>query len=162
MAGATLSTGILDSSQSRPHLTSMRVVIIGTGGRVGGALARHFRLAGHAVMGFDHKALDLTRPEIIRDRLLPLAFDTVLLPAALTSLDYAEEHPDEARLAPGIEDEAGRDKNEILNNPRRNEVRSQNEGEEIEEEDVGAKHHTSVRSISNVAHEAKRQRLSSG
>ena len=99
IAGATLPTGILDSGQCRPHLTLMRVVIIGTGGRVGGALARHFRLAGHAVMSFDRKALDLTRPEIIRDRLLPLAFDTVLLPAALTSLDYAEDHPDEAQAA---------------------------------------------------------------
>jgi len=73
----------------------MRLVIIGTGGRLGGALARHFRLAGHAVVGFDRKGLDLTRPEIIRDRLEPLAFDTLLLPAAVTSLDYAETHPEE-------------------------------------------------------------------
>lgn len=74
----------------------MRIVIIGTGGRVGGALARHFRLAGHAVVGFDRKALDLSRSEIIRDRLEPLRFDTVLLSAALTHLDYAEAHPEEA------------------------------------------------------------------
>jgi len=74
----------------------MRIVVIGTGGRVGGALARHFRLAGHAVVGFDRTALDLTRPEIIRDRLEPLAFDTVLLPAALTNLDQAEDRPEEA------------------------------------------------------------------
>jgi dTDP-4-dehydrorhamnose reductase len=77
----------------------MRIVIIGTGGRVGGALARHFRLAGHAVIGFDRTALDLTRPDIIRDRLEPLAFDTVLLPGALTNLERAEAHPDEARAA---------------------------------------------------------------
>lgn len=77
----------------------MRIVIIGTGGRVGGALARHFRLAGHPVVAFDRKALDLTRPAIIRDRLEPLAFDTVLLPAAVTNLDYAEAHPDEAQAA---------------------------------------------------------------
>jgi len=77
----------------------MRIVIIGTGGRVGGALARHFRLAGHAVVGFDRTGLDLTRPEIIRDRLEPLAFDAVLLPAAITHLDYAEAHPDEAHAA---------------------------------------------------------------
>lgn len=77
----------------------MRIVIIGTGGRMGGALARHFRLAGHAVIGFDRTALDLTRPIIIRDRLGPLAFDTVLLTAALTNLERAETHPDEARAA---------------------------------------------------------------
>lgn len=77
----------------------MRIVIIGTGGRVGGALARHFRLAGHPVVAFDRKALDLTRPAIIRDRLEPLAFDTVMLPAAVTNLDYAEAHPDEAQAA---------------------------------------------------------------
>lgn len=75
----------------------MRIVVIGTGGRVGGALARHFRLAGHAVVGFDRTALDLTRPEIIRDRLEPLAFDAVLLTAALTNIDRAEERPEEAR-----------------------------------------------------------------
>lgn len=74
----------------------MRVIIIGAGGRVGGALARHFRLRGHEVVVFDRKALDLSRPEIIDDRLEPLAFDAVLLPAALTSLDYAEAHPEEA------------------------------------------------------------------
>jgi dTDP-4-dehydrorhamnose reductase len=77
----------------------MRLVIIGSGGRVGGALARHFRLAGHAVVAFDRTALDLTRPAIIRDRLEPLAFDTVLLPAAITNLDYAEDHPDETHAA---------------------------------------------------------------
>lgn len=76
----------------------MRLVIIGTGGRVGGALARHFRLRGHEVMAFDRKALDLARPEIIDDRLLPLAFEAVLLPAALTSLDVAEDHPAQARV----------------------------------------------------------------
>lgn len=77
----------------------MRIVIIGSGGRVGGALARHFRLAGHAVVAFDRTGLDLTRPPVIRDRLEPLAFDTVLLPAAITSLEHAEAHPDEARAA---------------------------------------------------------------
>lgn len=89
----------LDSGPLRPDLRVMRIVIIGTGGRVGGALARHFRLAGHAVVGFDRTALDLTRPEIIRDRLEPLAFDTVLLPAAVTNLDYAEAHPEETWAA---------------------------------------------------------------
>ncbi len=77
----------------------MRIVIIGSGGRVGGALARHFRLAGHAVVAFDRSALDLTRPDIIRDRLAPLAFDTLLLPAAITNLDYAEAHPEVAQAA---------------------------------------------------------------
>lgn len=77
----------------------MRIVIIGSGGRVGGALARHFRLAGHAVVAFDHTALDLTRPAIIHDRLDPLVFDTVLLPAAVTNLDYAEDHPEETHAA---------------------------------------------------------------
>lgn len=75
----------------------MRIVIIGSGGRVGGALARHFRLRGYEVMAFDRKALDLARPEIIDDRLAPLTFDAVLLPAALTSLEEAERQPGLAR-----------------------------------------------------------------
>ncbi len=77
----------------------MRLVIIGTGGRLGAACARHFRGAGHGVVAFDRKGLDLARPEIIRDRLEPLAFDAVLVTAAQTNLDVCEKNPDAAFAA---------------------------------------------------------------
>jgi dTDP-4-dehydrorhamnose reductase len=92
----------------------MRIVIIGTGGRVGGALSRHFRLAGHSVVAFDRTALDLSSPELIEDRLAPLAFDALLIPAALTSLEYAEAHPKEAQAVnvygPGLAAALGAEK----------------------------------------------------
>lgn len=73
-----------------------RVVVIGSGGRLGAAVARQLRQSGHAVVAFDRKALDLSRPEIVDDRLGPLAFDTVVLTAALTGLDDAEHRPEAA------------------------------------------------------------------
>ncbi|MGI8603485.1 MAG: SDR family oxidoreductase [Verrucomicrobiales bacterium] len=77
----------------------MRIVVIGSAGRVGAALARHFRQQGHAVIAFDRKALDLTRAEIVQDRLGPLAFDACINAAALTNVDYCEAHPAEACAA---------------------------------------------------------------
>lgn len=77
----------------------MRIVIVGSGGRVGGALTRHFRLAGFPVVAFDRTALDLTRPDLIRDRLEPIGFDALLLTAAVTNLDFAETHPAETQAA---------------------------------------------------------------
>ena len=72
------------------------MVVIGSGGRLGAAVARQLRQSGHAVIAFDRKGLDLSRPEIIDDRLQPLAFDSVVLTAALTGLDDAERRPDAA------------------------------------------------------------------
>jgi dTDP-4-dehydrorhamnose reductase len=80
-------------------MAALRIVIIGTGGRLGGALARHFRLRGNPVVAFDRKALDLTRPEMIRDRLEPLSFDAVILSGAMTQLDECEEKPAAAEAA---------------------------------------------------------------
>jgi dTDP-4-dehydrorhamnose reductase len=74
----------------------MRTIVIGSGGRLGAAVSRHLRRCGHAVIAFDRKSLDLTRPEIISDRLEPLAFDACVVTAALTSLEYCEAHADEA------------------------------------------------------------------
>ena len=78
---------------------ALRLVIIGTGGRLGGALARYFRLRGDPVVGFDRKGLDLTRPEMIRDRLEPLSFDALILSGAMTQLDECELKPIEAQAA---------------------------------------------------------------
>ena len=74
---------------------SVKVVVIGSGGRLGGAIARQFGL-NHRVVAFDRKALDLSRPEIIEDRLLPIEFDLLINTAAITGVDYCEHHQREA------------------------------------------------------------------
>ena len=73
----------------------VKVVIIGSGGRLGGAIARHFG-SNHRVVAFDRKGLDLSRPEIIDDRLLPIEFDLLINTAAITGVDYCEHHQKEA------------------------------------------------------------------
>ena len=71
------------------------LVILGSGGRLGAALARGY--AGEArVIGFNHSQLDLASPEAIRCALGGLAFDALINCAALTNVDYCETHEDEA------------------------------------------------------------------
>jgi dTDP-4-dehydrorhamnose reductase len=83
----------------------MNIVVTGTGGRLGAAVARHLR-QNHRVVAYDRRAMDLRSPEQIRDHLLGLQFDVLINCAAVTSPDYAEQHPDEARdvntLAPQL------------------------------------------------------------
>lgn len=73
----------------------MRIIITGTGGRLGAAVARHLR-DRHRVIAWDRKALDLRSPEQINDHFGALEFDAVIHCAALTGVDYCEEHPEEA------------------------------------------------------------------
>lgn len=75
---------------------SLRVnVFTGTGGRLGGALARRLREC-HRVVAYDRRAMDLRDPDRIADHLTALEFDVLINCAAVTSLDYCENHPDEA------------------------------------------------------------------
>jgi dTDP-4-dehydrorhamnose reductase len=80
-------------------MRGIRLVVIGSGGRLGAAVARHFRLRGDTVVAFDRRALDFSQPDLVRDRLEPLDFDACIVTAALTNIDYCESHPDEARAA---------------------------------------------------------------
>jgi len=73
----------------------MKVVITGTGGRLGAALARHLR-ARHRVVAYDRKAMDLREPARIGDHLHGLEFEALIHCAAVTSPDYCEQHPGEA------------------------------------------------------------------
>ena len=73
----------------------MTILIIGSGGRLGAALARAYR-AAHEVIGFTHGDLDLTSPESIREKIPPLDFDVLINCAALTNVDYCETHEAEA------------------------------------------------------------------
>lgn len=73
----------------------MRILIIGSNGRLGSALvnsyARH-----HDVTGLGRIQLDLAKPDSIRKALDPLDYDLLILPGALTAVDYCETHEDEA------------------------------------------------------------------
>lgn len=73
----------------------MKVVIIGSGGRLGAALAREWR-GRHEVAGFDHAALDLGSSEAIRAALGSLQFDALVNCAALTNVDRCETERAEA------------------------------------------------------------------
>jgi dTDP-4-dehydrorhamnose reductase len=73
----------------------MRIIITGTGGRLGAAVSRFLR-ERHRVIAWDRKALDLTSPDQIDDHFGALNFDAVIHCAAVTGVDYCETHPDEA------------------------------------------------------------------
>ncbi len=75
----------------------MRVVITGTGGRLGGAMARRLR-SHHRVVAYDRKAMDLRNAALVEDHLGGLEFDVLINCAGVTSLDYCEKHGREAEL----------------------------------------------------------------
>lgn len=71
-------------------------VILGTGGRVGAAMARDYAAAGDRVVALDRRALDLSQSERLREGLRALEFHALVNCAALTSPDYCERHEAEA------------------------------------------------------------------
>ena len=71
------------------------LVILGSGGRLGAALARGYARETR-VIGFNHSQLDLASPEAIRCALGGLDFDALINCAAITNVDYCETHEDEA------------------------------------------------------------------
>ena len=73
----------------------LRIVIIGAGGRLGAALMREFA-AETAVIGFNHAQLDLARPEQLQSTIATLPFAALINAAALTNVDYCEDHRVEA------------------------------------------------------------------
>ena len=82
----------------------MRIAITGTTGRVGRALAGHFRTAGHGVIELPRTACDLADPGFAA-ALAGLDFDVLCNPAGMTNLERCEDEPELARrvnaLAPG-------------------------------------------------------------
>ncbi len=73
----------------------LKIVVLGAGGRLGAALAREFA-SQHEVTGFAHAQLDLAELERLRSTLAPLPFDVLINAAALTNVDYCEDHHEEA------------------------------------------------------------------
>ena len=69
--------------------------MVGAGGRLGAALAREYA-SPYETIGFTHTQLDLGQPESLRATLAPLHFDLLINAAALTNVDYCENHRDDA------------------------------------------------------------------
>jgi len=73
----------------------LAVVVIGAGGRLGQALVRSY--AGrYAVTGYTHSQLELARLSDIEVSLKAQPFDLLINAAALTNVDYCEDHRAEA------------------------------------------------------------------
>ena len=74
----------------------MKIVIVGSGGRLGAALAREWAALGDEIVGFNHATLDLGDSAALHAALDPLGFDALVNCAALTHVDYCEAHENEA------------------------------------------------------------------
>jgi dTDP-4-dehydrorhamnose reductase len=72
-----------------------RLVIIGSGGRLGAALAREYA-NDFDVVGFNHAQLDLGKPEQLGATLDGLEFDALINTAAQTNVDRCETEQEEA------------------------------------------------------------------
>lgn len=81
-----------------PMSLPMRVVIVGSAGRLGSALAQSYS-RDVDVIAFGRNDLDLADQESIRNTLAPLEYDRLILPGALTLVDYCETHEAEAFAA---------------------------------------------------------------
>jgi dTDP-4-dehydrorhamnose reductase len=84
----------------------MRALVIGASGQVGAALLRVLRARGHEAVGTwaHHEFPGLIRLDFADARAVERVIaearpDWVLCPAALSHVDYCEEHPDEAFAA---------------------------------------------------------------
>jgi len=83
----------------------MKIIIIGSSGRLGAALMREYR-GKHDVDGFNHTQLDLSNLNGVRERLRATNFDVLINAAAFTNVDLCETERDRAFLinaeAPGV------------------------------------------------------------
>ncbi len=75
----------------------MKIVILGTGGRLGAALLREYR-DKFEVTGFDRTQLDLSDMNGVREKLQETGFDVLINAAGFTKVDLCETQPDRAFL----------------------------------------------------------------
>ena len=73
----------------------MKIVIIGSGGRLGAALTREYR-DKFDVVGFNHAQLDLTNFGQVREKVTALDFGVLINCAAFTNVDLCETKRDQA------------------------------------------------------------------
>src|SRR5438876_1285168 len=72
-----------------------KIVVIGSGGRLGASLVRGFT-GRFDLVGFNHGQLDLAKPEQIRTKIGHLEFDVLINAAAFTNVDLCEKERDQA------------------------------------------------------------------
>ncbi len=91
----------------------MKIVILGTGGRLGAALVCEYG-DEYDVTGFNHAQLDLSNLDDVRGKLRALSFDVLINAAAFTNVDLSETERDRAFMingeAPGVLAEICREK----------------------------------------------------
>jgi dTDP-4-dehydrorhamnose reductase len=75
----------------------MKIMILGSGGRLGAALMREYR-GEYDVAGFNHAQLDLSDFDQIHEKLCPTNFDVLINAAAFTNVDLCETERDRAYL----------------------------------------------------------------
>jgi len=73
----------------------MKIVIVGAGGRLGGALMRAYR-DKFEIIGFDHEDLDLENLASVHGMLDAMDFDLLINCAAFTNVDLCESQRDRA------------------------------------------------------------------
>jgi dTDP-4-dehydrorhamnose reductase len=76
----------------------MLIVIVGAGGKLGGALVRECS-AHHDVIAFDHAALDITDPGKVTAEVMRVKPDVIINCAGYNAVDAAEDHPVDALRA---------------------------------------------------------------
>ena len=108
----------LARSRARELLkTKSKIVIIGSGGRLGAALMREYH-DKFDVTGFNHLQLDLESLDEIRKKLCAIDFDVLINAAAFTNVDLCERERDQAlrinAAAPCVVAEICQDKNARL------------------------------------------------
>jgi len=82
-------------------MPALRIIVVGSGGRLGAALVREWRAEGHHVLGFNRQLLDIGNFAAVRETLGGQEFDALVNCAALTNVDYCETHPEEAHRLNG-------------------------------------------------------------
>src|ERR1700730_11106350 len=75
----------------------MKIVVIGSSGRLGAALTREYR-DKYDVVGFNRTQLDLSNLDDVRERLCVTYFDVLINAAAFTNVDLCETDGDRAFL----------------------------------------------------------------
>lgn len=74
----------------------MKILVIGAGGRLGGAIVDHFRALGHGVVGWRRADANLEDPAALRGLLEREPYDLLINPAAMTNVDGCESAEEQA------------------------------------------------------------------
>lgn len=87
-------------------MSKKRILVVGSGGRLGARLLIDWRAAGREVRGLSRLDLALDDASALRTRLEREEFDVLVNCAALTNVDRCEREPEEANrvnaVAPGV------------------------------------------------------------